>query len=511
MVGVEPVKALKREREQALFAAMVPDAGGRIRCADLLRKVAACGLADDDPRWRRARAELSAKADALIDFEEFRRVVGPNMVLVERVVAGELIIPDFDRFGADLAAMVERARDNRAGAVATYIPPLAEVDPELFGFALCTVDGQRLAIGDARAPFTVQSACKPINYCIALEECGEQVVHQHIGREPSGHGYNELRLDDESKPHNPMINAGAIMACALIGRGRPAAARFDSVMKRWRSLTGGEELSFSEEVFEAEKNAGDRNYALGYLMREHDVFPEGAELLDVLEFYFQCCSIEANADQLSVVAATLANGGVVPQTGERVFRASTVRRCLSLMSSCGMYDFSGEFAFSVGLPAKSGVSGAIISVVPNVMGFCSYSPRLDEHGNSERGLQMCRRLVERYNFHVYDSLFLSGKNDPRRMAEQARLEAAGQLLWGACVGDVGAMQGLVSRGISPNCSNYDGRTPLHIAAAEGRAEAVRYLLSVGGDPEALDRWGHAPIDDARREGNDAIIAMLEPR
>jgi glutaminase len=329
---------------------------------------------------------------------------------------GELVIPDFAGFTADIAEIYERTRSLSDGAVATYIPQLARVSPENYGVAMCCVDGQRLALGDRDVDFTVQSCMKPINYCIALEELGEEAVHDVVGREPSGRGFNVLTLNGENRPHNPMINAGAIATCSLIRREMTVADRFDHVMEQWRRLAGGEKAGFSNAVYLSEKEKGDRNYALGYFMKEKRVYPEGTDLLQTLEFYFQCCSIESTCEKMAVVAATLANGGICPLTRERVLRFSTVRNCLSLMYSCGMYDFSGEFAFTIGLPAKSGVSGALMVIVPNVLGFCTWSPRLDALGNSVRGIAFCKELVGRFNFHNYDDLVnsLETKRDPRR-------------------------------------------------------------------------------------------------
>ncbi|MFO0676268.1 MAG: glutaminase A [Polyangiaceae bacterium] len=331
------------------------------------------------------------------------------------------VFPDFDAFSAELRVLFEETRENHAGTVASYIPQLARVPADKFGAALCTVDGMRLALGDAEDAFSVQSCTKPVLYCAALEEHGVDVVHRTVGREPSGRGFNELTLDKDGKPHNPMLNSGAIATCSLVQRGMSVADRFDHVMRYWERLSGGKKAGFSNAVYLSEKQTADRNFALGYFMKEKKVFPEGTNLLETLEFYFQCCSIESSCDRMAVLAGTLANGGVCPTTGERVLSATTVRSCLSLLSSCGLYDFSGEFAFTVGLPAKSGVSGALLVVVPNVMGLAIWSPRLDALGNSVRGIAFCERLVERFNFHPYDTLFgdVGSKRDPRRAAARS--------------------------------------------------------------------------------------------
>lgn len=320
-------------------------------------------------------------------------------------------IQDFDPFCAELTAIFERIQPLSEGRVATYIPQLARANPDTFAMALCTVEGKRFALGDSQVPFSLQSTSKPTNYCLVHEALGEEVVHRHVGREPSGRVFNEISLNAKGLPHNPLINAGAIMCCSLIRPDLGSADRFDHVSHTWERLTGGTRPAFNNAIYLSERQSADRNFALAYLMREHKVFPPDTDLMETLELYFQCCSLELDAEALCVAAATLAAGGICPLTGERVFSARTVRNCLSLMASCGMYDFSGEFAFAIGLPAKSGVSGALMVVIPNVLGLCLYSPPLDQHGNSVRGVAFCRALVERYPFHLFDILAGMGRAD----------------------------------------------------------------------------------------------------
>lgn len=223
----------------------------------------------------------------------------------------------------------------------------------------------------------MQSCSKPITYCLALEEQGEEKLHKYVGTEPSGKTFNELTLNSHGLPHNPMINAGAIMCGALIRPGAAPSDRFDYVMSKWRDCAGNSKIGFDNAVYLSERQTADRNFALAYFMREKKSYPPDTNLLDILEFYFQCCSIETTTKAMSIIAATLANGGQCPLTGVQVFRPDHVKNCLSLMSSCGMYDFSGEFAFRIGIPAKSGVSGAIMLVIPNLMGMAVWSPRLE--------------------------------------------------------------------------------------------------------------------------------------
>ncbi|MDX2088307.1 MAG: glutaminase A [Kofleriaceae bacterium] len=470
------------------------------------------GLRTDDVRIAETMKRLTTFAeDTALDGDQMLEVIRPNVSIIERTLRGNLVIPEFPAFCQEVQEIFEASAKNETGKVATYIPQLARVSPHHFGMALCTVDGQRHSIGDTEVDFSVQSCTKPVNYCIALEELGEEAFHRTVGREPSGRGFNELTLNKDNKPHNPMINAGAIATCSLIKNDAPLADRFDHVMAQWERLSGGRKAGFSNAVYLSERQTADRNFALGYFMKEKGVFPESANLIETLEFYFQCCSIESNCERMSVIAATLANGGVCPITGERVLAPSTVRSCLSLMYSCGMYDFSGEFAFSIGLPSKSGVSGALMVVVPNTMGFCTWSPRLDALGNSVRGIEFCKRLIERFNFHNYDNLVgsMGTKKDPRARPEDQRADAVNQLCWAASQGDLLGIQRLVVRGIDLNLADYDGRTALHLAASEGQAHIVEALLARGVTVNPRDRWGNTPLDDALRGPHAEVASLLE--
>jgi glutaminase len=338
------------------------------------------------------------------------------------------------------------------------------------------------------------------------------VVHEHVGREPSGRGFNELSVNGDGLPHNPMINSGAIMSCSLIRASLDIADRFDHVADTWRRLSGGGHVGFNNAVYLSERQTADRNFALGYFMREHGAFPGNTNLIETLEFYFQCCSVELDSDGLASVASTLANGGIVPLSNDRVFSTGSVQKCLSLMSSCGMYDYSGEFAFTIGLPAKSGVSGALMLVIPQVMGIAIWSPRLDPLGNSVRGIEFCRQLVQKYNFHMYDSLVGSdreGKRDPRLKKNQTAIDGTIRLLWSASTGDLDGVRACLASGVDPTSCDYDGRTALHLAAAEGHPDVVTYLLEQGADVAATDRWGGTPLADAEKGGHTAVVEVLK--
>lgn len=500
-------------RELSLFKALDAEKTGDLDPSVLLEVLTDCGFSPDDIRLRTTfRALEVCSCDRRLSFADFSALIRPNILLIERALQGRLVIPEFRRFQEEVVQMHGQAQENRSGHVADYIPQLARVSPDQFATALCTIDGQQLAIGDSKVDFCVQSTCKTINYCMALEEHGEEHVHRYVGREPSGRGFNELTLNAEGRPHNPLINSGAILTVSMIKPRESIADRFQAVMETWEKAAGGSPAKFNNAVYLSERQTADRNFALGYFMREHKAFPDGTDLVETLEFYFQCCSLELNTEQMSIVAATLANGGVCPISGSRVFSTATVRNCLSLMYSCGMYDFSGEWAFTIGLPAKSGVGGGILVVVPNVLGLCCWSPRLDAQGNSVFGVDFCKRLISVYNFHNYDNLTgLSAKRDPRISLNELEAKKVDAIIWAASKGDLGAVQQQLVRGLDLNAMDYDRRTPLHLAAAEGRLGVVKYLIDAGADPNPVDRWNGTPLDDAYVHGHRDVVEFLETR
>ena len=511
-----PAPAKNKPRERLLFESLLEEGSETIPWGVLKDAIRQAGLRLDDPRLAQsvsALDEFNAPQRTQrrgIAYSDFVRMVRPNILLIERALKRNLVIPDFEGFSQEVRRLQAAAAENRSGEVADYIPQLGRVDAEQFGVSLCTIDGQRLSVGHADVPFCVQSSCKPVLYSLALEERGEECVHAHIGCEPSGRSFNELTLNDQGRPHNPLINAGAIMASSLIQPRSDIADRFEYVMAMWQRLAGGTKPGFSNPTYLSERATADRNFALGYFMRENGAFPPGVDLVETLEFYFQCCSLELTAEGMAVVASTLANGGVCPVTGERVFSPDTVQKCLTMMYSCGMYDFSGEWAFRIGLPAKSGVSGVIMVVVPNVMGFCTWSPRLDSHGNSVRGIEFCRQLIRTFNFHNYDNLVggLNGKKDPRLEPGRMQRNLLIDLCWAAAEGDLQGIRRLLVQGVDLNASDYDGRTAIHLAASEGQAEVVSYFIRQGVDLSPLDRWGNRPLDDARRGGHGQVAALL---
>jgi glutaminase len=290
-----------------------------------------------------------------------------------------------------------RHRELLEGEVASYIPALALADPAWYGIALVTVDGTDYQAGDSRQPFTIQSISKPFTYGLVLDDLGEPSVRRRIGVEPTGDAFNATTLAPGSGvPLNAMVNAGAIAAASLVSPADGVAA-LDRIVALF-GAAAGRPLAIDPVVFESERETGHRNRAIAHLLRASGVL--GDEPDAALERYFAQCSVEVDALDLATMAATLANGGVNPRTGERVLSGPTVRAVLSVMATCGMYDSSGDWVYTVGLPAKSGVSGGILAVVPGQLGIAVYSPPLDARGNSVRGVATCRDLARDLDLHL---------------------------------------------------------------------------------------------------------------
>ena len=410
-------------------------------------RIGASGIQPDDCRLAITMARLEAIGDRPLDFEAFRALIADEALMIKRVLQRQLVIPEWEEFCADLESIYRTVAPDRSGANADYIPILRDADPEPWGLAVCSVDGQRLVVGDVDLYHSIQSVSKPITYAYALAREGVQFTHQFVGVEPSGRPFNAFDLLPDHRPFNPCVNAGAIMVAGLVASG---AAELDArqitqqLMDLWTRLCGGiAPVRFSEETMLSERDTADNNFAIAYLLRGRRGLPRGVDLHKMIDVYLSCCSIEMTARMLSVAAATLANGGVCPINGEQVLDTEVVKRTLSVMQASGMYDNAGTFTLEVGLPAKSGVAGAVMVVVPNLAGFATFSPRLDPYGNSVRGVGFCRELVDRYTFHMYDSLSSgrSGcKRDPREAQTNRKQRDLSDLRWGVVCGDRIALQ-----------------------------------------------------------------------
>uniref|UniRef100_A0A9J8CRP2 glutaminase n=1 Tax=Cyprinus carpio carpio TaxID=630221 RepID=A0A9J8CRP2_CYPCA len=376
----------------------------------------ATGLLTGDPRLKECmemlKVTMKTTSDGALDRHLFKKCVQSNIVLLTQAFRKKFVIPDFKSFTSHIDQIYESAKSLSGGQVADYIPQLAKFSSNLWGVALCTVDGQRYTAGETKVPFCLQSCVKPLKYAIAVHDHGTEYVHRFIGKEPSGLRFNKLFLNEEDKPHNPMVNAGAIVCTSLL--------KYFLVVGR----------------FQSERLSGDRNFAIGYYLKEKKVF----------------------CDKL-----------------------------------------------------RLSVSGGILLVVPNVMGIMCWSPPLDKLGNSVRGIQFCTDLVQLCNFHNYDNLrHFAKKLDPRREGGDQRVKSVINLLFAAYTGDVSALRRFALSSMDMEQRDYDSRTALHVAAAEGHTEVVRFLLEACKvNPVPRDRWGNTPMDEAIHFGHHDVVTILQ--
>jgi glutaminase len=280
-----------------------------------------------------------------------------------------------------------------------YGPDAAGEERDRFGICLATPDGELYVAGDVDVPFALQSISKLFVYGLALADRGREHVLGRVGVEPSGDPYNSITFDGRHhRPFNPMVNAGALVTTDLV-RGADPVEQLRRILAVLRLYAGNERLEVDQDTFRNEMRGADRNRAVGYLMRSQGMLEGDVEAIVAL--YLQQCSVQVTCRDLAVMAATLANGCVNPFTGARALPQDRVRDVLSVMHTCGMYDAAGQWAYDVGVPAKSGVSGGLLAVVPGKLGIGVYSPGLDDFGNSTRAVSVCREVSARLGLHVF--------------------------------------------------------------------------------------------------------------
>lgn len=297
----------------------------------------------------------------------------------------------------NLDELRDRMLAEDGGTVDDSIPQLADADPELCAIALVLPDGTIRSSAQADVAFSVQSAVKPFLFALALLDTDGAALDR-IGIEPTGEAFDAIRLESGTgRPPNPMVNAGALLTAALVA-GDTVEARNDRIL-RGLSAFAGRPLEVDEDIASAEHLLGDRNHALAHLMRSEGTLRVSAD--DAVAVYARACAVLVDAEALAVMGATLACGGVNPVTGERVVPPRIARDVVSVMATCGVYDGSGRWMQSVGVPAKSSVSGAIVLAAPGRLGAAVVSPPLDAQGTSVRGCVACEALSADLDLHVF--------------------------------------------------------------------------------------------------------------
>ncbi len=294
-----------------------------------------------------------------------------------------------------LDEVMERARGITSGRVTSYIPELAHVDPDLFAVSICDLSGSGIHRGDVEHLFTLQSVSKVLSYACALDACDRSQLNERVGVEPTGEDFDSIiKLDRHKRPFNPMVNAGAIAVTDLLMKHYGEDALKETLAFFGR-LIGRGDLDIDRSVHESELRTGERNRAIAHLLKNFGLLEHPVE--EVLSLYFAHCAVRVTTRDLARLGATLAQRSC--PTG--VVSHSTLRDVLSVMLTCGMYNYAGQWVFEVGYPAKSGVSGGVMSVVPDQLGIGVFSPRVDDKGSSPRGVMVNKWLSEAANLHLF--------------------------------------------------------------------------------------------------------------
>ncbi|WP_338891059.1 glutaminase [Rhodococcus sovatensis] len=372
-----------------------------------------------------------------------------------------------------------------AGEVASYIPELANADPDRLAVAVATLDGEVYVAGDADTEFTIQSISKPFTYALAIADQGLDAVLERIDVEPSGDAFNEISLDpDTGRPRNPMINAGAIASHALVS-GDDADARVERILDLYSRLAG-RRLSIAEDVFESELSEADRNMALAYMLRTVKTLK--GDPADVVRGYTRQCSVSVTVRDLARMASVLAAGGKTPD-GDQVLDPAVNLQVLSVMATCGMYNSAGDWLTSVGIPAKSGVAGGLMGVLPGQVGIAVFSPRLDAHGNSTRGVRMFERMNHDLGLHLMAPVESAHSVSRRLVRESAAVhEISGDLHF---IEAERVLRGFAQEpvGDTPVVVDLDRVHRANDIARRMLLEGIRRLYIDGHDVRIVDPWG----------------------
>lgn len=302
--------------------------------------------------------------------------------------------------------LLEKIIDNsklitKNGAVAKYIPELSKANPDILGVFISNIDGAEYFAGDYEYKFTIQSISKVISLMLALKDSGREKVFSKVGVNPTADAFNSiipLEYKSPDKPLNPMINAGAIATVSLI-KGCDAKEVFERILEFTRKITNNKGIGINNKVFLSEQETGHKNRALAYFMKDLGIIDQNVE--DILEVYFKQCAMEITTKDIARIGAMLANDGVLPWSGERIIDKDTARIVKTIMVTCGLYDGSGDFAVSIGIPGKSGVGGGIMGAVPGRMGIGVVGPALDKKGNSIAGLKVLEELSRELDLSIF--------------------------------------------------------------------------------------------------------------
>ncbi|XP_029909427.1 glutaminase liver isoform, mitochondrial [Myripristis murdjan] len=501
----------RRAAADVLFDSFASD--GRININQFFEAVWSSGLHRSDPRLRECFFHLRKLQDAegTVDRTSFHRCITGFVSLILKALQGRFVIPDFSTFTEETQKLFSRCRQLSS----VQEKEKEGVDSAKWGVSICTVDGQRLSLGDCAGSLVLGEVSWPLVYGVAVDLLGSDFVHRYVGMEEFSKYDSPFSLTKTGIPHSPLTETGAIVTTSLLQlAGRLCAEeeeKYDSVLNVIRRLCNKEHANLNCTSYQSSRKASVRLHALSFYLQEKKCFPEKADINAALDLMLQCSSTEVTCESGAAMAASLANGGLCPLSGDQVLSPVAVRSMLSMMQVAGMKDYSTAFHYKTSIPAMSSSHGALLAVVPGVLGLMAFSPELDASGNPWRAVHFCQELISTFQLHSFDI------RTPFRQVlayRQWKAESEGyqimNVLLAAFKGDIQSLRRYFLSGVDVNAVDYDGRSALHVAAAEGHTEVIRFLLeNAGGNPALKDRWGSSPLNEARRHNQEAAVQLLQ--
>ncbi|XP_029992763.1 glutaminase liver isoform, mitochondrial [Sphaeramia orbicularis] len=501
----------RRAAADVLFDSFASD--GRINVNQFFEAIWSSGLHRSDPRLRECFFHLRKLQDAegTVDRNAFHRCVTGFVSLILKALQGRFVIPDFSTFTEETQKLFSRCRQLSS----VQEKEKEGIDSIKWGVSVCTVDGQRLSLGDWAGSVVLGEVSWPLVYGVAVDLLGSDLVHRYVGVEEYSRYDSPFTLTKTGIPHSPLTETGAIVTTSLLPlAGRLCAEeeeKYDSVLNVIRRLCNKEHANLNCTSYQSSRKASVRLHALSFYLQEKKCFPEKADINAALDLMLQCAATEVTCESGAAMAASLANGGLCPLSGDQVLSPMATRSMLSMMQVAGMKDYSTTFHFKTSVPAVSSSYGSLLAVVPGVLGLMAFSPELDACGNPWRAVHFCQELISTFQLHSFDI------RTPFRQVlayRQWKAESEGyqimNVLLAAFKGDVQSLRRYFLSGVDVNAVDYDGRSALHVAAAEGHTEVIRFLLeNTRANPGLRDRWGSSPLQEARRHNRDAAVQLLQ--
>ncbi|XP_076877625.1 glutaminase liver isoform, mitochondrial isoform X2 [Brachyhypopomus gauderio] len=487
--------------------------GGRVSTDRMFETLWSCGILRTDPRIKGCYALMRKlqDADGAVSRSTFHRCVTGFVSFILKALQGRFVLPDFSTFTEETQKLFTKCKQLSS----VKEKEEGNENAGTWGVSICTVDGQRLSLGDWAEPCVLGEVCWALVYGLAVDQLGVDYVHRYVGVDEYAKYESPFTLNKQGVPHSPLTETGAIVSASLLQLTvRPVTEeeeKYESVLNIVRRLCNKEHANLNCTSYQRLRKDIIRLHALSFYLQEKKCFPEGVDINATLDLLLQCLSTEVTCASGAVMAATFANGGLCPMSGDQVLSPSAVRSALSLMQVAGLNDYSRVFHFKTSVPAKSSSSGVVLAVIPGVLGLTCWSPELDAHGNSWRGVHFCEALVSGFQLHSFDI------RTPFRQAlsyRQWKVESEGyqimNVLLAAYRGDVHSLRRYFLSGADVNAVDYDGRTALHVAASEGRLEVVGFLVeNAGADCMLKDRWGNTALQEALRCNQGPAAHLLK--